>query len=101
MIACEFCDLLHRPRPLQPGEVVGLGVVEQLGAGELVLTVRARGLELDLRRGLRLLEVDLQAGLLELGERGVAVVVIDRSKSDVFRGGLIARGFRPAVQPLS
>ena len=20
MIACEFCDLLHRPRPLQPGE---------------------------------------------------------------------------------
>ena len=33
--------------------------------------------------------------------RGVAVVVIDRAKSDVFRGGLIARGFRPAVQPLS
>ncbi len=20
MIACEFCDLLHRPRPLRPGE---------------------------------------------------------------------------------
>ena len=33
--------------------------------------------------------------------RGVAVVIIDRAMADIFRGGLIARGFRPAVQPLS
>ena len=33
--------------------------------------------------------------------RGVAVVLIDRSVGDMFRGGLIARGFRPAVQALS
>jgi prephenate dehydrogenase len=33
--------------------------------------------------------------------RGVAVVLVDRTASDVFRGGLIARGFRPAVQDLS
>jgi prephenate dehydrogenase len=33
--------------------------------------------------------------------RGVAVVLIDQTKSDVFRGGLIARGFRPAVQALT
>ncbi len=33
--------------------------------------------------------------------RGVAVVLIDASASDVFRGGLIARGFRPSVQALS
>ena len=33
--------------------------------------------------------------------RGVAVLLIDRSLSDTFRGGLIARGFRPAVQALS
>lgn len=33
--------------------------------------------------------------------RGVAVVIIDRAKSEVFKGGLIARGFRPGVQPLS
>jgi prephenate dehydrogenase len=33
--------------------------------------------------------------------RGVAVVIVDRALVDVFRGGLIARGFRPAVQVLS
>ena len=33
--------------------------------------------------------------------RGVAVVLIDRAMVDLFRGGLLARGFRPAVQPLS
>ena len=33
--------------------------------------------------------------------RGVAVVLIDRTSSDMFRGGLIARGFRPAIQALS
>ncbi len=34
------------------------------------------------------------------GNRGVAVVLVDAASSDVFRGGLIARGFRPAVTPL-
>lgn len=33
--------------------------------------------------------------------RGVAVVLIDAAASDVFRGGLIARGFKPAVTPLA
>ncbi|HSP29611.1 MAG TPA: prephenate dehydrogenase/arogenate dehydrogenase family protein [Ilumatobacteraceae bacterium] len=33
--------------------------------------------------------------------RGVAVVLIDRAMVELFRGGLLARGFRPAVQPLS
>ena len=33
--------------------------------------------------------------------RGVAVVMIDQSMVDMFRGGLIARGFRPAVHALS
>lgn len=33
--------------------------------------------------------------------RGVAVVLVDRGVSEVFRGGLIARGFRPAVQALA
>lgn len=35
------------------------------------------------------------------GDRGVMVTVIRADQSDVFRGGLLARGFRPAVQPLS
>ena len=34
------------------------------------------------------------------GNRGVAVVLIDAASADVFRGGLIARGFKPAVTPL-
>jgi prephenate dehydrogenase len=34
------------------------------------------------------------------GTRGVAVVLIDAAASDLFRGGLLARGFRPAVQRL-
>lgn len=32
---------------------------------------------------------------------GVAVVLIDQSSIDLFRGGLIARQFRPAITPLS
>jgi prephenate dehydrogenase len=33
--------------------------------------------------------------------RGVAVVLVDQAMVDIFRGGLIARGFRPSVQALS
>jgi prephenate dehydrogenase len=33
--------------------------------------------------------------------RGVAVVLVDRALVELFRGGLLARGFKPAVQPLS
>jgi prephenate dehydrogenase len=35
------------------------------------------------------------------GTRGVAVVLVDRDLVELYRGGLIARGFRPAVQALS
>ena len=35
------------------------------------------------------------------GDRGVAVVLVDASSTEVFRGGLMARGFRPAIQRLS
>ncbi len=34
------------------------------------------------------------------GNRGIAVVLVDAAASEVFRGGLIARGFKPAVSPL-
>jgi prephenate dehydrogenase len=34
------------------------------------------------------------------GNRGVAVVLVDSNVADLYRGGLLARGFRPAVQPL-
>lgn len=35
------------------------------------------------------------------GNRGVAVVLVDADMADLYRGGLMARGFRPAVQHLT
>ncbi len=35
------------------------------------------------------------------GNRGVAVVLVDADVVDLYRGGLLARGYRPAVQRLS
>ena len=35
------------------------------------------------------------------GDRGIAVVLVEASMVDVFRGGLIARGYRPSVQRLA
>lgn len=34
------------------------------------------------------------------GNRGLAIVVVDVTQADVFRGGLVARGFRPTVTTL-
>lgn len=34
------------------------------------------------------------------GDRGVAVVLVDAATAELFRGGLLARGFRPAVHRL-
>ena len=34
------------------------------------------------------------------GDRGVAVVLVDSANAELFRGGLLARGFRPAIQRL-
>ena len=33
--------------------------------------------------------------------RGVAVVLVDAMVTELFRGGLLARGFKPAVTPLA
>ena len=35
------------------------------------------------------------------GNRGVAVVLVDVATADLYRGGLLARGYRPAVQRLA
>jgi prephenate dehydrogenase len=35
------------------------------------------------------------------GNRGVAVVLVDAEKMELYRGGLLARGFKPAAQRLS
>lgn len=35
------------------------------------------------------------------GDRGIMVTVVRSEHADLFKGGLIARGFRPAISPLS
>ena len=35
------------------------------------------------------------------GNRGVAIVLVDVRMADLFRGGLMARGFKPAMQRLA
>jgi len=35
------------------------------------------------------------------GNKGVAVVLVDAAAAELYRGGLIARGFRPAMQRLA
>ena len=35
------------------------------------------------------------------GDRGIAVILVDIASTEVFRGGLLARGFRPSVQRLA
>jgi prephenate dehydrogenase len=35
------------------------------------------------------------------GAAGVLVLVVERQTQDLFRGGLLARGFRPVVQQLA
>lgn len=35
------------------------------------------------------------------GDRGIMVTVVRAEHAEMFRGGLLARGFRPAIQPLS
>ena len=39
--------------------------------------------------------------MAENSNRGVAVVLVDAASGDLFRGGLMARGFKPAVTPLA
>ena len=34
------------------------------------------------------------------GDRGVAIVLVDVATAEMYRGGLMARGYRPAVQRL-
>jgi len=35
------------------------------------------------------------------GDRGVVIMLVDASRAELFRGGLMARGYRPSVQPLT
>jgi prephenate dehydrogenase len=50
-------------------------------------------------------ELDVNIADLEIahsseGDRGVLILLVEQTQSDLFRDGLIARGYRPAVQAL-
>ena len=81
-------------RVLHPEELaeVRIPIPDRAGAAAEVFTLAA---ELDVN--LASFEVVHEA------ERrlGVAVVLVDQSAAELFRGGLMARGFRPAVHPLA
>jgi prephenate dehydrogenase len=44
--------------------------------------------------------VDLEIAHSAEGTAGVLILLIEASSADLFRGGLLARGYRPSVQPL-
>jgi len=81
-------------RAVHPEELseVRIPIPDRAGAAAEVFTLAA--------------ELDVNIASFEVvhvaeSNRGVAVVIVDRALADLFRGGLIARGFRPAVEALS
>lgn len=77
-------------RPDQLAEV-RIPVIDRPGAAAEIFTLAA-----DLGVNIASFEVVHSAE----GDRGVAVVLVDHASADLYRGGLIARGFRPSVQRL-
>ncbi len=80
-------------RVVQPSELaeVRIPIPDRTGAAAEVFTLAA--------------ELDVNVSSFEVvhsleGNRGVLVFLVDASSADLFRGGLLARGFRPAVQRL-
>jgi len=81
-------------RAVRPSEIaeVRIPIPDRPGAAAEVFTLAA-----DL--GVNILSFEVVHNVE--GDRGVAVVLVDSSSADIFRGGLLARGFRPAVQRLA
>ena len=81
-------------RAVQPDELVEvrIRIPDRTGAAAEVFTLAA-----DLDVNVSSFEVVHMAE----GNRGVAVLLIDAESAEVFRGGLIARGFKPSFTPLA
>lgn len=81
-------------RGSQPGEFaeIRIPIPDRPGAAAEVFTLAAE-------LGVNLYSFEVVHSVE--GNRGVAVVLVDSSLADMYRGGLIARGYRPAVQRLS
>ena len=81
-------------RGTQPGELseVRIPIPDRAGSAAEVFTLAA--------------ELGVNISSFEVvhsveGNRGVAVVLVDANMAELYRGGLLARGYRPAVQRLS
>ncbi len=81
-------------RALHPEELaeVRIPIPDRAGAAAEVFTLAAE---------LSVNVVSFEVVHVAESNRGVAVVLVDRALAELFRGGLIARGFRPAIQVLS
>lgn len=77
----------------QPGELaeVRIPILDRPGGAAEIFTLAA-----ELGVNIASFEVVHSAE----GNRGVAVVLVDAATADIYRGGLLARGYRPAVQRL-
>lgn len=80
-------------RVSQPGELseVRIPIPDRPGAAAEVFTLAAE-------LGVNIASFEVVHSVE--GNRGVAVVLVDVTSADLFRGGLMARGYRPAVQRL-
>ena len=80
-------------RGTHPGELseVRIPIPDRPGAAAEVFTLAAEmGVNIDSFEVVHSVE----------GNRGVAVVLVDATMAEMYRGGLIARGYRPSVQRL-
>ncbi len=81
-------------RGTQPGELaeVRIPIPDRPGAAAEVFTLAAElGVNIDSFEVVHSVE----------GNRGVAVVLVEASVAEMYRGGLLARGYRPSLQRLS
>lgn len=80
-------------RTSQPGELAELRIpiLDRPGSAAEVFTLAAE-------LGVNIASFEVVHSVE--GNRGVAVVLVDASTAELFRGGLIARGYRPALERL-
>jgi prephenate dehydrogenase len=96
----ERLDRARRTRANLPGRVVH---PENLAEVRIPIPDRAGA-----AAEVFVLAADLSVNIANFGvvhaaesNRGVAVVLVDQAHAEVFRGGLLARGYRPSVQALT
>jgi len=77
----------------QPSELaeVRIPILDRAGAAAEIFTLAAE-------LGVNIANFEVVHSLE--GNRGIAVVLVDAGRADLYRGGLMARGYRPAVQRL-